>query len=486
MGALESPAERLAARFTAQPSDATMPSHVRLALKFEAERAKSAARKPRSTIERHQVKVLTDTLKMPVEMAGVMGGPDAEEAEQILRRKYQYTDSEISRLKGEAQQTLDRVTRQGLHELQEMLRRHGYDPNDAKKLQEEGMGATELEHILKTTRPGEMGSLEYTHNFKRIKTAARKPKSLAEKKDLQLLIDRLKRNPKDGDVERALRGDWDYKDADIAKLKATSRTAASLSDLKDALYNTPVRLKGYNGSVTISTAHGDADKARVLIQLQPEMTRSQHASLARGFATLADHLDAEWNREIDEAAMETWGRPWQVTDYRISGIGSDEFSNQRKTKLRTFAQGATKAKYIAQGHEAAAKSRLLAKTAGFSYGLDAMSVLFIEGRRPVPFNIDTIKAINNTAISIVGDDGTIHEVNLKFIDQQSSGPLTQPQEKLGWRREVRVDIQHPVDEGGSPQTSARATLAALSELGKRHGFKVEPVSRNYRPQTRKL
>jgi hypothetical protein len=432
MGALESPAERLAARFTAQPSDATMPSHIRLALKFEAERAKSAARKPRSTIERHQVKVLTDTLKMPVEMAGVMGGPDAEEAEQILRRKYQYTDSEISRLKGEAQQTLDRVTRQGLHELQTLLRQHGYDPDDAKKLQEEGMGETELAHILKTTRPGEMGSLEYTHNFKRIKTAA------------------------------------------------------SLSDLKDALYNTPVRLKGYNGAVTISTAHGDADKARVLIQLQPEMTRSQHASLARGFATLADHLDAEWNREIDEAAMETWGRPWQVTDYRISGIGSAEFSNQRKTKLRTFAQGATKAKYIAQGHEAAAKSRMLAKTAGFSYGLDAMSLLFIEGRRPVPFNIDTIKAINNTAISIVGDDGTIHEVNLKFIDQQSSGPLTQPQEKLGWRREVRVDIQHPVDEGGSPQTSARATLAALSELGKRHGFKVEPVSRNYKPQTRKL
>lgn len=407
-----------------------MPSNVRIALQFEA--AKTAARKPMNAIERHQLKVLTDTLKMPVELAGVMGGPDAEEAEKILRTKYRYTDAEIQKLKGEAEQTLDRVTKQDLHEMQGLLRHHGYDPNDAKKLQEEGMGSTELEHILKTTRPGEMGSLEYTRNIKRTKTAA-----------------------------------------------------ASLSDLKDSLYNTPVKLKGYNGGVTISTAHGDADKARVLIQLQPAMTRSQHASLARGFTTLSDHLDAEWNREIDEAAMETWGRPWRPTDYRISAIGSDEFSNERKNKLRTFAQGATKAKYIAQGHEAAAKSRLLAKTAGFSYGLDAMSVLFVEGRRPVPFNIDTIKAINNTAITIIGDDGAIHEVNLKFIDQQSSGPLTQPQEKLGWRREVRVDVQHPVDEGGSPQTSARATLAALSELGKRHGFKVEPVSRNYRPQTRK-
>ena len=115
---------------------------------------------------------------------------------------------------------------QELHEMRELMEGEGYDPDDAKNLQDEGMGAHELEHIFRTTRPGGMGSLEYTHGIRRLKTAGfrtaapRKPKSLPEKKDLQLLIDRLKRNPKDGDVERSLRGDWDYKDADIEKIKA--------------------------------------------------------------------------------------------------------------------------------------------------------------------------------------------------------------------------------------------------------------------------
>jgi hypothetical protein len=61
--------------------------------------AETAGRKPKDVFERHQLKVLLDTMKAPAAMAGVMGGPGQEEAEEILRDKYQYTDSEIRRLK---------------------------------------------------------------------------------------------------------------------------------------------------------------------------------------------------------------------------------------------------------------------------------------------------------------------------------------------------------------------------------------------------
>jgi hypothetical protein len=126
-----------------------------------------------------------------------------------------------------------------------------------------------------------------------------------------------------------------------------------------------------------------------------------------------------------------------------------------------------------------------AKTAGFSHGSESMSVLFVEGAKPVPFNADTIQDINRTTIPIIGDDGEEHDVNLKFVRQESSGPLTHGQEKLGWKREVRVDIEYPVDEEGSPTSSERAALTALARLGKKHGFTVVPVKRGYRPQTRK-
>lgn len=52
-----------------------------------------------------------------------------------------------------------------LSEMEELLEGRGYDPAHAKKLQQEGMGPHELEHILKTTKPGGVGSLEYTHRF---------------------------------------------------------------------------------------------------------------------------------------------------------------------------------------------------------------------------------------------------------------------------------------------------------------------------------
>lgn len=125
------------------------------------------------------------------------------------------------------------------------------------------------------------------------------------------------------------------------------------------------------------------------------------------------------------------------------------------------------------------------QTAGYSYSSDTMIVLFVEGRKPVPFNSDVIRYINTTEIPVIGDDGEEHMVTLHVQDHRSSGPLTQPQEKLGWRREVRVEVEYPVDEGGTPQTAARAALTALADVGKWFGFKVEPVQRGYKPETRK-
>lgn len=61
-----------------------------------------------------------------------------------------------------------------LQEMEGVLKKHGYDPKDAKALLAEGMGPEELEHRIKTTKPGEVGSLEYTHKLKKHKTARSK------------------------------------------------------------------------------------------------------------------------------------------------------------------------------------------------------------------------------------------------------------------------------------------------------------------------
>jgi len=124
------------------------------------------------------------------------------------------------------------------------------------------------------------------------------------------------------------------------------------------------------------------------------------------------------------------------------------------------------------------------KTAGFSYAVDRMSVLFAEGRKLIPFNIDVIRAINRTIVPVIGDDGEIHDIFLKVTGHQSSGLLTRIDEEKGLRTETRVDLQVPVDEGGSVDTAERTALAELAQVAKKFDMTVEPISRGYRPKVR--
>lgn len=59
-----------------------------------------------------------------------------------------------------------RVRQTLLKEMRDMLRKKGYSPDAASKLQAEGMGPYELEQRLRVD-PGRVGSLEYTHNLHR-------------------------------------------------------------------------------------------------------------------------------------------------------------------------------------------------------------------------------------------------------------------------------------------------------------------------------
>ncbi len=55
-----------------------------------------------------------------------------------------------------------------LAEMKGLLDRFGYDPEHAVRLQREGMGSFELEYILRSFKAGAMGSLDYTHGFRRL------------------------------------------------------------------------------------------------------------------------------------------------------------------------------------------------------------------------------------------------------------------------------------------------------------------------------
>jgi len=112
-----------------------------------------------------------------------------------------------------------------------------------------------------------------------------------------------------------------------------SHIRALPKNVTDKTYTERVKLRGYNGPVTVFSAHG-ADAGKILRKLHPEATKAEHLSLAAKYQKRAYQMDALYGRLLNRAARQTWGRDWRTSDYRVSGIGSNEFSASMKKRLR--------------------------------------------------------------------------------------------------------------------------------------------------------
>lgn len=130
-----------------------------------------------------------------------------------------------------------------------------------------------------------------------------------------------------------------------------------VSSLDHPAYHQAIRLRGYNAAVTACQAATDADAARVLRHANPDWTSADHLALFEAHEAARKAQQAEWNRLIDAASMETFGRPWRIFDYLISGIGRNEFSEEKKTALRFAAHAATSHGALARAHKAASRGR---------------------------------------------------------------------------------------------------------------------------------
>ena len=71
----------------------------------------------------------------------------------------------------------------------------------------------------------------------------------------------------------------------------------------------------------------------------------------------AKEMDKQWSKEADKASQETFGRPFGTSDYKISGIGREEFSSAAKDKLRDLAHTSAEHKEAAAAHWYAAGKR---------------------------------------------------------------------------------------------------------------------------------
>ena len=136
--------------------------------------------------------------------------------------------------------------------------------------------------------------------------------------------------------------------------------AKAVPPIDSPTYREVVKLPKYNVKVSPLSAHG-SDGGKLLARRLPDWTKADHLAAAAEHEKLAAQMDKQWNVEVNAAAQSAWGRDYVASDYRISGIASDEFSSKHKDELRRLAHTATAHKEAAQVHKMAARTRGLAK-----------------------------------------------------------------------------------------------------------------------------
>lgn len=133
-------------------------------------------------------------------------------------------------------------------------------------------------------------------------------------------------------------------------------------ELSHPAYEQAFRLKGYSGKITLFQAVSTADAAKVLKQANPNWTAQDHKRLSQQHAEAAAKYEVEWGQLANEAALQTFGRPYSIFDYKVSGIASEEFPDEFKEKLRFAAHAKSHHTTASRAHEHAARIRRRATT----------------------------------------------------------------------------------------------------------------------------
>ena len=92
-----------------------------------------------------------------------------------------------------------------------------------------------------------------------------------------------------------------------------------------------------------------------LIRALPDYTKADHLDAANLHEKRADEYDKKWGKVIREAHQETYGEPWHLSYYHVSGIGDSSYSEEKKDKLREVSDYAQRAKDAMHLHRDAAK-----------------------------------------------------------------------------------------------------------------------------------
>lgn len=125
--------------------------------------------------------------------------------------------------------------------------------------------------------------------------------------------------------------------------------------LSSPIYNTPVKLRLIAGKPTAHAAGCSSTAARIIRRTAHGWTKADHDQAVRYHIARYERLNSIWEKLLDKAMIQQYGRAMGVADYKVCAIGRDEFPDTVKRVLRHCRYRSCEHLNIGRAHEKLAK-----------------------------------------------------------------------------------------------------------------------------------
>lgn len=246
-------------------------------------------------------------------------------------------------------------------------------------------------------------------------------------------------------------------------------------------YANKFRLKG-NGkrSYNIFMPLTDSDMRQAANQLFPAMSYNEHLTGASNAASHLQVANKKYADDVDRLFMKEFGRKPEATDYKVSGIYTDEFSKEAKDTLRSDLREINEWSAVLALHN----SKLNKKdkqTEKFAKGGSTGEYLPDTNLLLHGFGVDTngnhvvkVGFPNDRAFAIQ-TNGVLHETNRIGKGNIKASALTQDQLKT-----ISKEVTEYVSQFGSTKQKGKLKLyAAEKSSDSAEDIRIDEVLRDY-------
>ena len=149
----------------------------------------------------------------------------------------------------------------------------------------------------------------------------------------------------------------------------TTTSGKSVPHVNDKVYQMVEPRAKWNRRV--SPMNSDFEGGKILRERLREdgWTKQDHDEAAQMHLDKSRAASKKWGKVAEEAAQQTYGRSFEPTDYRISGIADDKFSDAHKDALRQASRDKSESTSAAYAHFIAAGHRNLEPIREASQGM---------------------------------------------------------------------------------------------------------------------